>query len=234
MATLASLTTKIQSIIQDSSITDITDRINEAVSMIAGGVRLQNGQISPPLPGLYSTGTVATSTSAALKALPTTYQRNVFLVVDDSGDTIQPPSGGDYYSFALFLKAIQEKDLSESGSIYRVCVKGSNLYYQGIPTASENLTVHFYRKPVELADNTDEVDGIPDHLQIRLIKHYVCGDILGEMIEAGEDSRNMGHDYHMGKFYTAMIDLVDFIGIDAEPIYMAGGNDSFTDGAICD
>ena len=233
MTTLTDLTSKISNIIQDSSVTDITSRINGCISMIAGGVRLPNGQISPPLPELYSTDTVTTATDAAYVSLPATYQRNVFMIADDSGDRLYPPSGGDYYSFMLFLNRLSEKDLSETGSIYRVVIKGRNIYYQGIPTAEEDLTLHFYRKPVDITDGDEEPDGIPDHLQERLIKHYVCGNVFGEAIEDGMTSQKMGYEYHMSRFYEAMTDLVDFIGIDEEASYY-GSDLGFVDRGVCD
>lgn len=217
--------------IQTSSDISLQSRINTAVTEIAGGIRLPNGEITSPLPDLYSSGTVATATDAAYESLPDTYQRNVFYIADDSGDRILPPNGGDYNSFGLFLDKIQEKDLSESGIIYHVAVKGTNLYYQGIPTASEDLTVHFYRKPVDMSENTDTPDGIPAQFQLRLVKHYVCRQLANEMVDGTERMVN----YHDIEFYKAAIDLQDFIGdLDAEPVYYSGGNDNFVDAGICD
>lgn len=232
MATLASLTAVIEEVIDDDSI-EITNKINDSISMISAGIRMPDGIISPPLPELYTSDTVPTTVNAYAD-LPANYQRNVFYIADSSGDRILPPAGGTYYDFMLFLNNIQKKDLSETGSVYRVCVRGKKLYYQGIPSASEDLTIHYYKKPTVLVQGTNEVNGIPDHLQTRLIKHDVCRNIFGTLLEDGENSNKMGYDHHTAKFYEAMIDLVDFIGIDAEPIYMAGGNSDFTDGAICD
>lgn len=225
MSTLASLTTAISAIIQDSSISDITERINDCISFLAAGARLPDGRVTPPLPELFETATVTTTTLAYV-SLPATYQRNVFYVADSSGDKINPPSGGDLYSFMMFMKQIYKKDLTEAGSVYAVCVKGNNLFYQGIPAAAATLTVMFYRKPVDLADNTDEVDGIPTHLQRRLIVNYVCADIFGSMIEDGETSNKMANTYHLNQYYTALVDLVDFIGEnDDSPAYY--GKDNF-------
>lgn len=200
--------------IQTASDITLASRINKAVTEIAGGIRLPNGQTSSPLPELYSSGTVATDT-VAYKSLPATYQRNIFLIADNGGDRIAPPKGGDYYSFMLFLNSIQEKDLTETGSIYAVCVRGTNLYYQGIPSSSENLTVHFYRKPVDMSDNTDTPDGIPTQFQERVVKHYVCRQLANEMVDGTDKMAN----YHETEFYKAMIDLQDFVGIDSEPAY---------------
>ena len=238
MATLSGLTTILfgatgdQGIIQDVSYyPSATERINDAVSAIASGVRMPNGQISPPLPELYTSGTVITSTTLPYKALPATYQRGLFMVSDSSGNQVYPPSGGDYYSFALFVKGATEKDLSQTGSVSTVCVKGLNLYYQGIPSAAETLTVHFYRKPVEMDALTETPDGIPEHLQKKLIKHYVAMDVFGSNIE--EDFNGRAYKFHSAKFYETMQDLIDFIGIDSGPMYYGTGND-YVDLGACD
>ena len=227
MATLKKLTTAIQSVIQDDSYSDLTDRINDAVNNIAGGVRMPDETTSPPLPDLYSTATASTTTEAYAD-LPADYQRGVFLVVDSIGDQFLPVRGGGYYSFKLFLKHCYKKDLTETGSVERVCVKGKKLYYQGIPSTSVDLLVSYYKKPTEMSGNTDEPDGIPDHLQMRLIKHYVCKEIFGEGLEDGATAHGTGTKYHTGKFYEAMTDLIDFIGTDDEPEYY-GYDDGYDD-----
>ena len=231
MATLLTLETEIAEVVDDDSIT-ITSKINDSISFIAAGIRTPNGTTSPPLPELYEIATVSTTVNAYAD-LPDNYQRNVFYIADDSGDRILAPGGGDYYSFMLFLNRIDKKDLSEVGAVYRVAVKGKKLYYQGIPSASEDMTIHYYKKPTVLVNSSDEVNGIPDHLQTRLIKHDVCRNVFGTSLEDGENSKKMAFTHHTNRFYEAMVELVDFIGIDAEPIYY-GSNDSFEDGAICD
>ena len=234
MATLATLTAAISTIIQDSSITDITDRINDCVQMISAGVRLPDGRVSPPLPELFQTDTITTDVSLAYVSLPATYQRNVFFVADASGDKINPPKGGDLYSFMLFLKQIYKKDLTEAGSVYAVSIKGNRLYYQGIPSTPKDLTLHFYRKPALLVDSTDVPEGIPSHLQRQLIVNFVCADIFGSMIEDGETSNKMASTYHLNEYYKSLISLVDFIGEDdSEPIFYKSGNEGITDfGAV--
>ena len=232
--TLSSLIAAIQDILQDSAYTTtkIAELINDAVNSIAAGIRMPNGQISPPLPDLFTMLTVTTSLTLPYVSLPINYQRKVMNVYDSSGSRIAPPSGGGYYAFALFLKRVNNFNLTEAGSVYRVCVKGSKLYYQGIPTTATTLGVHYYKRPTPMVTATDEPDGIPEHLQLRLIKHHVCKEIFGEAIEDGQDNAGIGTKYHTAKFFEAMTDLVDFIGIDATPQYY--GFDDGEDGAICD
>jgi len=236
MTTLASLITTISGILDDDDYTPaiLTTRINEAVEEIAAGIRMPDGMISPPLPDLFTTGTVSTSISAAYKSLPSNYQRKVFSVVDSSGDKIPFPSGGDYYSFQLLLNRLQKKDLSETGSIYICAIKGSNLYYQGIPSVSEDLTVFYYKKPTAMSGDNDEPDGLPDHLAVRLLKHYVCREIMGAEIEDADNSQGVGFKYHTARLYEALTDLVDFIGDDTQPEYYASNYEGNSDLAICD
>lgn len=217
MPSLDFLQTSIKAVIRNDATLDseLLSRINNAVSVIAGGLRLPDGRFSPPLPDLYKSGTVATTTKAYAD-LPADYQRNVFYISDGT-DKISPPAGGNYYSFMLFLNSITEKDLSETGSIYSVVVKGKKVYYQGIPSVSEDLIVMYYRKPVDMSAPSDEPDGIPVQFQTPLIKHYVCADIFGDILG---DSKKTKYTYHSTRFYKTMIDLIDFIGeSDAEPMY---------------
>ena len=240
MTTLAGLTTTLfgaspgdQGIIQDSSYyATATARINAAVTVIAGGERLPDGRVSPPLPDLYSSSTIETATDAAYKALPTTYQRHVFMVADSSGNQLFHPSGGDYYSFGLFLRNASHKGLTQAGSISSVVVKGKKLFYQGIPSSSKTLTLHFYSKPTAMSEATDEPDGLPEHLSENLIVHYVAKEIFSD-IEDGDNSKGTGYSYHTSRFYEALVDLVDFIGFpDAVPEYYGEG--SAVDLGVCD
>jgi len=230
---LATLVNTIQDILQDSAYTNdsIVEKINNAVVSIAAGIRMPDGMISPPLPALYTYQAVSTTTNNYV-TMPINYQRKLFQVIDSSGNTISPPRSGDYYSFARFLRQASDKTLAETGSVYRVCLQGRKLFYQGIPSAAETLGLHYYRRPVLMVKDTDEPDGLPEHLQERLIKHYVCKEIFGEALEDGQDNKGVGVKYHTAKFYEAMTDLIDFIGIDGEPQYY--GRDDFFDAGACD
>lgn len=65
-----------QGVLQDSSYyAGITTRINDVVTAIAAGIRMPSGIISPPLPDLFDTDTVTTSTTLPYVTLPTDYQR---------------------------------------------------------------------------------------------------------------------------------------------------------------
>jgi hypothetical protein len=232
---LSSILSEIQGVLDDPKYTDpiVTKKINAAVLRIAGGILMPTGEFSPPLPDLYTYGTVNTSIILPYVSLPADYQRSVFSVYDSSNYRIEPLRGGSYYAFSRFLSRASNKSLAETGSIYQVAVKGSKIYYQGIPTASTTLGIHYYRKPVDMVLDTDEPDGLPDHLAEALIKHFVIKEIYGDTIEAGVSEPSRGMQYHTGKFFEALSDLVDFIGTDAEPQFYGSGGD-FEDGGVCD
>lgn len=226
---LSTLVAEIQGVIQDDAYTEqvIIGKINQAVTSIAGGILMPDKSISPPLPDLSDYDTVTTSLTLAYVSLPSDYQRKVFLVCDSSGNEIYPCSGGDYYAYNLFLKGLVDKRMTEAGSVYRVAVKGTKLYYQGIPAAAETIGIHFYRKPTNMALNTDTPDGIPPHLQLRLIKSYVCAKIYQEQIEDGQDNVGTGYKIHNSIFNEAMAELCEFIGIDASPEYYGSDNEGY-------
>ncbi len=210
---------------------DITARINAAVTSIAGGLRMPDGQFSPPMPGLFDTDTVTTSTSLPYVSLPSDYQRSVVLVADSNGNQIYGPKGGGYDAFRMFLRQSPDKALDQAGSISMVCVNGSRLYYQGIPSAAKTLTVHFYRTPEDMSEGADTPDGLPSHLSERLITHFVCKEIYSE-IEDGDNSQGVGLKTQERKFWETMTDLMDFLPEDGEPEYYGTGE--FQDLGVCD
>jgi len=221
-ATLSSVIDAIDEILQDSAYSDkLVNKINEALQHIAGGIRMPNGDVSPPLPDLFTCGTVSTSTNMPYISLPDNYQRQITLV-HENNDIIAPPASGNYYAFRSFLDCVSNKGLDEIGSVYAVAVKGNMLYYQGIPTASVILGIHYYRKPGILMLDDDKPEGLPDHLATLLLKHYVLMNIFGEKIEDGQDNVGSGVKYHTAKFYAYLDDLIDCVGIDAEPVYYGG------------
>ena len=234
MSTLSTLVTEIDTILDDSAYTEdrIISKINNAVSAIAAGIIMPDKTLSPPLPDLYTIGSITTSLTLPYVSLPADYQRNVTLVIDSDGVKVGHPSGGNYYSFAQFLKQTSNLNLTESGSVYRVAIKGSKIYYQGIPTVITVFGLHYYKKPTDMVADNDEPEGLPSHLQERLIKHYVLKGIMGEKIEDGQDNTGIGTKYHYSQFMEAMMELVSFIGEDASPLYY-GSNDS-EDYGVCD
>jgi len=175
MATLSDLRVLVANIIQDTSF-NIDEYLNRGVTEIAGGMTSNFGNlITPPLPDLFKIDTVSTSTSEAYVSMPATFQRTLQFVANSSGQEIEI-----YNSMIEFAQ--DHPLLDESGTVQAVIEKGGNLYYQKIPPVAETLTLHFFRKPVDMTDSDSVPDGIPLHLQSPLLVNYASWKIY-ELIE---------------------------------------------------
>ena len=212
MTTFSQLVTTVSDKIQDDSFgsTEIKRRINKAVSKIARGVRLPGWHdVTPPIPELLSITTIDTELSIGYTTLPSTFQRDLKLCVNSSGDQIFI-----YDSFAKFMA--RYPSLSNAGdSVEAVCAHGGKLYYQPIPSTAQTLTVHFYRKPVDMVGVDDTPDGIPEDIDEDLLVNFVCEDIFSE-IEDGVEGRKVNTSYHLSKFYAEMENFVGIIGHDGD------------------
>ena len=174
MATFESLISQVNVLIADDSLTNLFgDFINQGVSEIAGGIpSLLDGianplpnSLTPPLPELFTIGTVTTSINAAYVTMPTNFQRDLQFVAASKGYEIDIAE-----SFINFVETYPL--LNKTGGISEVIEHGKKLYYQGIPTVSETVTLHYYRKPVAMVASNSTPDGIPEHLQVSLLVNF--------------------------------------------------------------
>lgn len=165
MATRTELQALVEDIIQDSSFT-VTDYLNRGVNEIAGGMLSTVGAvITPPLPQLFKTATVDTVTDEAFVSMPATFHRSLQLVSNSDGREI------DLYNSMIRFVANYPL-LNGTGAVEATIEQGGNLYYQKIPTVAETLTVHYFRLPVRMTEDSHTPDGIPSHLQIPLLVNY--------------------------------------------------------------
>jgi hypothetical protein len=176
MATFAALKAKADLLINDADLTSsLGDFINQGVLEIAGGMpSLLDGitnplpnTLTPPLPELFTIDTVSTSLTDAFVSMPADFQRNLQFVASATGSEIDIAD-----SFIEFVETYPL--LNKSGRISEVIEHGRKLYYQGIPTVSEEVTLHYYRKPVAMVADNDTPDGIPEHLQISLLVNFAA------------------------------------------------------------
>lgn len=174
MSTFEELIIRATTLVDDTVLTDsLGDFINQGVSEIAGGMQsLLLDVITPPLPDLFSIATVTTDTSLAYVDMPDTYHRNLQLAVSASGTEIDIA-----HSFIAFTETYPA--LSRVGNISEVSEQGGKLYYQGIPSTEEEINLHFYRKPVIMVNDSDEPDGIPEHLQMSLLVNFAAWKAYG-------------------------------------------------------
>jgi len=209
MATFSELQSLVSNIILDQSLeANIPDYLNRAVNEIAGGLPSTMGSfLSPPLPNLFTVGTVETVTDAAFVSMPATYQRNLQFATNSDGVEID--------IFDSLIEFAQDYPLmNASGSVQAVVEQGGNLYYQRIPTAAATLTLHFYKFPTEMALNTDIPTCIPLHLQIPLLVNHATSKLY-ELIEDGADGEGANTARYKALFLEALHTLEITIPADA-------------------
>lgn len=216
MATYEELEDYVKKIVQDSKYNSlISDLLNQGQAEIAGGMKSTLGDwLTPPLPGLFKIDTVDTATDAAYVSMPTGFQRNLQFAASSDGNEID--IADDFISFSETYPL-----LDKSGSVTECCEFGGNFYYQGIPTTSAEITVHYYEEPTDMAATDSEPDGIPKHLQKRLLGNYAVwkvGEIINKENIIHETNRevilsasNQMMQIHKKLFFDALKTLELFI-----------------------
>jgi hypothetical protein len=202
MATFEELRDRVDTLVDDSSIATLTDSfINQGVSEIAGGVHSTvSDVIMPPLPELFSIAAVTSDITLAYVDMPTTYQRNLQLAVAARGSEIDIA-----HSFIDFTETYPALD--KTGIISEVAEQGGKLYYQGIPSVAEEINLHFFRKPVIMSADSDEPDGIPEHLQISLLTNFAAWKAF-EFIEDGIEGE-MPNTLKYKTFFTDALKVLE-------------------------
>jgi len=223
--TLKEMRDLITSIINDSEYTStiIDAFINEGVLAVATGVMLPGRfDLSPPLPSLYKTDTVATDANNNAD-LPSDYNRDVVKVSDSDGNkiTIEPS----------FMKFTNETK-SEAGTISLVSIHGDKLYYDRVPSSPATLTVGYYSNPSTLTDDGDIPTEIPLVLHRQLIVGYALKEIYNE-IELGMAGQKVDTRNYEAIFNQGLVRLQQLIPEDALPnYYEESPNDSYRTGRI--
>lgn len=142
-----------------------------------------------------STDTVYVETLSYVNT-PTNFHRELSFASASNGAEIDIAN-----SFISFVES--SPLLNKSGTVYEIIEQGNKIYYQNIPSTSETLTIHYYRKPTEMSLDTDEPDGIPKHLQKELLINHACWKIF-ELIEDGIEGPGVNTQRYMELFYRAL------------------------------
>lgn len=156
---------------------------------------------------------------AACVALPSDYNRGLTFVSSVSQNS-------RIHLYSSFHKLLRRHPLlDETGDVNIVAVKGDYLYYQPIPSTAEALTLHYYRDPTAMSASSSEPDGIPSHLQERLLVNYAAKEITA-LVEEAVKGKTLRAEKFNEMFMLAMADLMAFIGPeDIEPIYLDNEQD---------
>ena len=174
--------------------TDIINYLNRGVRHVAAGIRMPEGNaVTQPLQGLFTTGTVTTGLDSYV-ALPDDYGRGVSLVLNSDGDDIKVVKN---------VITLIKNHINDTSKVDSVSVKGLFIYYGSIPSTPEVLTLHYYRKPNNMVGDTDEPDGIPEHLQDDLLCNYAITESFRRMHNISPKLMSL----YAGLFSQAISDL---------------------------
>jgi len=205
----------VQDIIQDAFWTEtkIKSLVNEALRVVSQGVMYGdplNLKITPPLPDLFVTATLAaTSAGAGVVAMPTDFNRDLVQVVNADGDNVAVD-----YSFKRFLLKNFEK---KAGTVTSCSRHGNSLYYRDIPAASESLTVYYYKSPTTLSADDDEATVLPEILHRPVLVGYPCAEIF-KQIEDGIEGKKVNSEFWINEFKTGLMEnLALIVGHDSGP-----------------
>lgn len=213
---LSEIITEIQAVIQDDFWTTakVAPVVNRGLNVVASGIILPDRyQLTPPLPDLYTTGTIETVVGSGVCPLPEDFNRDLIQVVNSGGEGISIVP-----SFKKFLAAHPDKP---TGSVWTCSRHGKKLLYRDLPAEAETLDVHYYCNPPTLACNEDDDDEptcIPDNLHYPLLVGYGCSQIFN-LIEDGIEGKKVNTAMWNQVFIQGLLDLEIHIGFDAEPDY---------------
>lgn len=158
MTTQAKLIEGVKEIIQDTAFTStrILDYLNMGVRQIAGGTFIQYPDrtqvVSSPLPELLTDSDLTTSTSNPYISMPSDFGRNLVALVSATNALRIEVLG----SLAELLNYYPELD--NTSRVVNAAIRGSRLYYQGMPSTAETLTAFYYRDPYDMATLTGSSD----------------------------------------------------------------------------
>ena len=219
MATLTQLRALITDIVPNDdnrfSTDDIDLYINQGINEIASGMQSTLGSfLTPPLPLLFSIDTVDTDIDGAFVSLPDTYQRGLHFAANENG--VEIDIANSWIEFASINPL-----LDKTGSIYEVIEQGGSVYYQGIPAISEEISLHFYRLPVDMVTTDSTPDGIPSHLQIPLLVNYACKEMFN-LIENGMAGAKVDTGQYTAKFMYALRTLELSLPFDTHSLLLSG------------
>ncbi len=215
--TFEELISKVNALVNDPALFDsLGSFINQGVFEIAGGIpSLLDGianplpnSLTPPLPLLFTIDNVSTDTNAFIN-MPSNFHRDLQFVSSSTGREIDISD-----SFIEFVETYPL--LNKIGIISAVIEHGGKLYYQGIPTSSEVVTLHYYRKPIAMVADSDYPDGIPEHLQVSLLVNFAAWKAY-EHIEDGIE----GNSPNTIKFKTLFLESMRTLELSL-PYYTRG------------
>lgn len=155
------------------------------------------------LPSLDTSSEVTTSgTPGATVAMPTDYQRNLYMAIGARGNLLS------IIDSIKHIAGIVRGDMSATGSrVEMVAAVGSVLRSWPTVEATETITLFYQKKPDEITTSgaVSLFSGSPGEGHPILV-NYAAWKMFEE-IEQGGDGAKVDALYHMGLFDKALIDL---------------------------
>lgn len=209
MATRKELIEEIRDIIQDPSYTalQIGRYLNRALREIAGIIPV-------PLPALEAQGTVSTSTSASMVALPVSattpsvvygYNRDLYFCYSAAqNDEVRVYPSLEYL-------AAEDPSMALAGIVTAVSVAGANLWYVRRPGVADTLTLRYFTDPAALSADSDIPSCLPAHLHEKLLINCVCGYYYSKT-EDGIEGQKTNTNHHKAELSEALSQLIYWVG----------------------
>ena len=189
------IVTEVEKIVQDATYDEtwIIGKLNEALLLLATMCRI---------PGLQTVATVNVLANTRSIAMPKTFLHDLYLVT-----TATYPQG---ILIAPNLKElVANSDNEQTGPVQMVAVDGKILNFRPIPEEAEDLMLHFYAKPKELASGDLFPDYIPEILHKEIFQNYALKEAYLQ-IEDGIDGVAPNTQKYGGLAAVAMASLVAF------------------------
>lgn len=163
--------------------------------------------LTDPLPDCETRATLTTHIVNPYISLPDNFHRDLdFCFNVTRNDRVE------VFRSLPYLSAVSGwENLDQAASVYGVARSGNTLYYQGIPTTAETLTIHYFRKPAELEKDNDEPWEFPSYSHQSIIVNHVLKELFSE-IEDGIEQQKVNTAYHDKQWRDAILSLELFIG----------------------
>ncbi len=183
---LEAIRTEVENLVDDSSYdADIIDSyINETLIFAAGLVNL------PTLKMIDVVDTV--QNQAYTSVIPANSTFSGVLRRVKKADGSEPRIYPDLERF------LDDYTMDNEGAVEAVCLEGSTLWYQKIPSSPETLTILYFKNPSPLSKDGDEPSDFPSHIHRKLFVHGTAFTIFDQIEDGveGDKVNTKNHFWH--------------------------------------